>query len=143
MASLSGESTNANCDACAAGYGCRVPNIRMDCSAGFYCTGSAITSRPNEPSSQGGGMCGPGYYCTTSQVSQTACTAGYYCPNFASNLQVACPSGYYCPSTGAISLVDTPTKFLLCPTGYYCPLATVTPMECGEGYYSQSSGASA
>ena len=82
MATESGESTSTNCDACPAGSACKVPNSISDCAAGFYCTGSTTTPRPN---SSGGTMCIPGYYCDVGSSSQTPCPAGYYCPNYAAN----------------------------------------------------------
>lgn len=102
MASYSGADDVSYCLTCDAGYGCRVPNTRMDCSAGFYCMAGAFTSRPNNlaADSENGGMCVPGEYCTNGLSAAVSCPAGSYCPNYASNLQVACPAGYYCPTTG-------------------------------------------
>lgn len=65
MASASGADSSSYCDACPAGYGCKAPNVRMDCSAGFYCYGSTFTSKPNGYYDQYGEMCEPGYYCGT------------------------------------------------------------------------------
>jgi hypothetical protein len=85
-------------------------------------------------------MCEPGTYCANGLSTPTNCPQGYYCPNYASNLQIACPSGYYCPNTGTSDPDDT-TNFKLCPVGYYCPKGTISPIQCEAGYYSRSQGA--
>ena len=60
-----------DCATCTAGYGCRVPNIRAECSAGFYCLAGAFTPRPNSATTQFGGMCVPGEYCANNLGTAT------------------------------------------------------------------------
>jgi hypothetical protein len=88
MESLSGESTSTNCLTCPAGTACLAVNDNLDCSAGFYCYSGCKTPKPNAPSAQRGGMCLPGTYCLTGSSAPESCPTGYYCPNFASNVQI-------------------------------------------------------
>lgn len=97
MESQSGQSSSTHCLTCPAGSACIAVNDNVDCVAGFYCRAGAQTPRPNSWYYELGGMCRPGYYCLTGATGETACPQGYYCPNYASNVQIQCPSGYYCP----------------------------------------------
>ncbi|KAM4567238.1 uncharacterized protein PAE49_010636 isoform 2-T2 [Odontesthes bonariensis] len=124
-----------HCELCVPGWYCVSGSLYL-CPAGFYCpegTGFDLKSCPE-------GTYGPdnGYW-SVSQCRQ--CDGGHYCSSRNGTAVTGpCQEGYYC-SHGNIS----PQPLLEavgggpCPTGHYCPEATVHPLLCPRGTFSNLS----
>lgn len=119
------------------------PNDRFNCADGFTCTGNSDHPRPNK-ASEGGGICPPGTFCSTSGVvtivTEQDCTPGMYCPNWANAAaEGQCFAGYYCYSTGVTSKATAPDQNK-CPAGHYCLLGASEATECPKGTYNEGEG---
>lgn len=105
----------------------------FDCPAGKYCVVDANNTIP-----QPTGPCPAGYYCPnkTGVATTYPCPAGKYRGEVGGiSLQSCadCPPGYTCENPGTA----TPA---VCPRGKFCPGQTITPMNCPEGTFGNSTG---
>jgi len=136
-----GQTTEAaGCQPCDAGYACNemgLAALETKCDGGYYCTGSAVTQRPNG-ATDGGYICEPGYYCPQGSTAPTACTGGSYCASFGlSEVSGQCEAGYSCP-TGLIG--STSPREVTCTAGSYCEAGSAAPTVCPTGTYTESVG---
>ncbi|XP_070399343.1 multiple epidermal growth factor-like domains protein 6 [Nothobranchius furzeri] len=105
------------------------------CPQGFYCPEATSTPKP----------CPEGTYGSRSALSDlsecTPCGGGQYCTGVGLiEPSGSCQKRFYC-RMGAKSAtpVDGPTGGL-CPPGSYCPEASISPLPCPAGTFSDSTG---
>ncbi|KAG8141531.1 hypothetical protein E2320_007142, partial [Naja naja] len=135
------------------------------CDLGFYCSGGAISPRPDLVTSKGG-RCPPGHYCVMGSDRPQPCPAGNYNPFWGLDQCLDCPEGaycdigHYCPKNtkfrtqfpcprGTYSEVlgiRTAAECQLCPSGKFCskpgsfcPEASSVPILCSPGFHCASS----
>lgn len=144
-----GKVQSSDCVACDAGKYCDVYGIgsvtSLICSAGFYCSGNAIVSKPMTGSTYGG-SCARGQFCPAGSSSATSCTAGSYCSKSQlSAVSGSCTQGHYCTLSAT---APAPTSKIssfsfgdVCPKGSYCPTGTSVPTACPIGKYMPYTGA--
>ncbi|XP_027136118.1 uncharacterized protein K04H4.2-like [Larimichthys crocea] len=121
------------CEPCLPGWYCVSGSLYL-CPAGFYCpegTGFDLRGCPE-------GTYGPdpGYW-SVSQCRQ--CDGGHYCSSRnGTAITGPCQGGYYCSHGN-----KSPQPFSQaageggpCPAGHYCPEATVHPLPCPPGTFS-------
>ena len=129
-----------------------------DCTAGFYCAGSATVPSPTGPATYPPttGPCPTGMYCPGdddpvecapgtfnpdigggSPDSCRPCIAGKFCAgDRLSEPTGDCAAGYYCPEGQTVA---APASFE-CPTGKYCPGGTAAPLPCPDATYQDLPG---
>nr|XP_006821767.1 PREDICTED: uncharacterized protein LOC100369099 [Saccoglossus kowalevskii] len=96
-----------------------------NCSAGYFCSGSASTSTPTDGTT--GNVCPIGHYCPAGSSQPLPCEPGTYTDTTLNEVCLRCPSGHYCTSG------SNPQD---CPAGFYCP--EVESGQCDAGYYCRS-----
>ena len=128
-----------------------------NCSAGYYCLGSAELSKPRDGTT--GNICPVGTYCPEGSTNYqrcppgtysnnqgnkelgncTECTSGSYCEGW-KNFETTekCDAGFYCPPGQE---VRNPNG-LECTKGHYCPQGSPVPVRCDSGYYQDEIGKS-
>lgn len=171
---LSGLQYESQCTGCDPGQYC--PNSGMttpsgNCSARYFCTGSAITPSPIDGTT--GNKCPVGHYCpigspaailcepgtyTDTELNEICqpCTQGYFCTK-GSNPE-SCPAGFFCPEGTGYDWQSCPrgtysdatglsnaTQCLQCSGGYFCDQYNMTSNngECSAGYFCRSGSDSA
>lgn len=113
-----------------------------DCLSGYYCTGGAIQSDPDNDAQ--GGKCPKGNFCPTGSVAPTKCTPGSYCQIAALTAVTGqCSAGFYCLEGASSPTPRDRVTGAVCPTGYYCPIGSQMPTPCDPGYYQSAQGKSA
>ncbi|EDV28435.1 uncharacterized protein TRIADDRAFT_51343 [Trichoplax adhaerens] len=152
----SGVINSSSCNPCTPGYYCAelartLPNGL--CDAGYFCKQNAKSATPIQGSDAN--VCPVGKYCPTGSAEPincplgtfnaltgltsdsecSLCTNGSYCsvPGL-TGPNGQCSPGYYCDAGSNSSTAN------ICPKGYYCPLATVNPIPCPVGYFSNVEG---
>ncbi|XP_026534414.1 neurogenic locus notch homolog protein 4-like [Notechis scutatus] len=121
-----------DCLLCRAGYFCDGTGLVSPaglCDLGFYCSGGAVSPRPDLVTSKGG-RCPPGHYCVMGSDRPQPCPAGKYNPFWGMDQCLDCPEGAYCDIGSA--------NYTHCPAGHYCPKNTKfsTQFPCPRGTYS-------
>lgn len=124
------------CQDCPAGQFCpltaassaQVNSDTYKCTAGYFCSGRAITATP-QSSAEGGNYCSVGKYCPRGATAELDCPIGTYNPYQGRGECVSCPAGRLCDVTGLTSFKD-------CPAGGYCPLGSSASTPCPAGTYS-------
>ncbi|XP_072885876.1 uncharacterized protein [Hemitrygon akajei] len=151
--SLLGQESSAGCLSCPPGQFCEGNGLSTpsgNCSAGWFCTGGASTSKPlssgkllsssncgNPESVSSGNRCPLGSFCPEGSSLPQKCTAGYYCDQHELAEPIGpCDAGYYCPSG---STDRAPDQFK-CIEGHYCPEGSAVPEPCPEATYSTTAG---
>jgi len=126
----------------------------LDCPQGFYCPGYRTDIYAK---------CTNGTFCGNATRFPESCPAGYFGSSNTSNFDLnsgcfSCGSGQY-SNSGSNSCEDCYAGFVCekgarkpnprdrkvdggyeCPAGYYCPVASVTPIACPLGHYSETKG---
>ena len=108
---------------------------------------------PDDPTTVRGDFCEHGTYCASGSIQETACSAGYFCPNrMQSEVDLVnnkCHEGFYC-SGGAN--IGTPNNCLTgsgtancfnedtsdggyCPQGKYCTEQSSVASSCNAGTF--------
>ncbi|XP_063762752.1 SCO-spondin isoform X2 [Eleginops maclovinus] len=121
------------CEPCVPGWHC-VSGALYLCPSGFYCpegTGFDLRGCPE-------GTYGPdpGYW-SVSQCRQ--CDGGHYCSSRNGTAVTGqCQEGYYCShgNTSPKPLTQAAEEGGPCPAGHYCPQATINPLPCPSGTFS-------
>ena len=125
--------------------------VTGSCSAGYMCIGGAATPTPNDNTT--GKTCPFGHHCKEGAVSATPCfpgtfsgpsaaqctpcTAGSYCDEAELPEPAGlCKQGAYCPAGQSVAAPASKE----CPSGFHCPNATITPVECNNGYFQDTPG---
>ena len=128
---LSGAVGEAFCLDCPGGEYCNQlgqDNTTGLCSAGYYCTSSALSSTPTDGIT--GDFCPKGHFCPEGTSHPIPCPDGEYSNETHAKMCRVCPARFYCPGSGTI-------EPLQCPSGYYCPSNTgETPEPCPIGTYN-------
>eukprot|EP01022_Parablepharisma_sp_SALTPOND_P023128 TRINITY_DN47_c0_g6_i1.p1 TRINITY_DN47_c0_g6~~TRINITY_DN47_c0_g6_i1.p1 ORF type:complete len:4331 (-),score=484.04 TRINITY_DN47_c0_g6_i1:2741-15733(-) len=150
---------------CSPGRACTTTKMSADgiqCDGGYYCTLAAKKTNPTI-AAEGGGACGPGYYCPpgssapipcpagtysnanlNSHESQcTPCDDGYYCDApAATDKKGTCSEGFYCKkAVGAvIGFITAEPEDHQCPEGYKCPAGTLDKIPCPNNQYQDIIG---
>ena len=104
-----------------------------NCSAGYFCLGSATTPTPSNNSTEGGNICPAGYYCPAGSSSPIPCSPGTYrATTGASQFSdcINCDAGSYCSAIGSSAVTGT------CNAGFYCPAGSTVANQniCGAGH---------
>ncbi|XP_036928145.1 uncharacterized protein LOC119004899 isoform X4 [Acanthopagrus latus] len=121
------------CEPCVPGWYCVSGSLYL-CPAGFYCpegTGFDVKGCPEGTYSPD-----PGYW-SVSQCRQ--CDGGHYCSSRNGTAVTGpCQEGYYCAlgNTSPRPLSQAAGEGGPCPAGHYCPEATVHPLPCPRGTFS-------
>ena len=75
----------------------------------------------------------------TSEEECLPCVGGFYCQHLNSTGPTGpCSAGYYCPHNATI-VQPTPDEYR-CFVGHYCPMASVYPIVCPAGTYTNVTG---
>ena len=142
-----GGANSSTASACAAGHYCpRGTAAQLPCPAQTY------RSQPQGQSVADCAPCSPGYVCGNATVDPVPCPAGAFCragqpptlcPVGSYRDQplgqsvsdcLPCPAGFWCRHEGLASFNAS-----ACPVHAYCPRATVVPVPCPAGRYSNAS----
>ncbi|KAF6736840.1 hypothetical protein FQA47_014055 [Oryzias melastigma] len=125
------------CELCMPGWYCVSGSLYL-CPAGFYCpAGTAFDLRSCPEGTYGPD---PGYW-SVDQCRE--CDGGHYCSSRnATAVSGSCQEGYYCShgNTSVFSLSSlSPGEGGPCPVGHYCPQASILPVPCPQGTFSNLS----
>ena len=136
-----GLQNQSSCTPCTAGMYCSSTALTKPtnyCSEGYYCGGGSVSSTPNDNGAEsyslklkysGEDICLSAINSTT---LNDICPEGHYCPR-GSRSPIQCPPG---TNSSLIGLVNI-TQCGLCTEGYYCPLngTIFATRKCLAGYY--------
>ena len=128
------------CTACEPGFYCPEGSYRMrDCPPGYFCELNTANyldtpcgkgrfrAAPRGETFDDCAFCPPGHYCTKDIVEPIACPPGTFSELSGATAADTSQSG---PENGWRTCEK-------CTAGHFCPLpATISPYECGLGYYS-------
>ncbi|KAM8904697.1 uncharacterized protein AB9W97_008232 isoform 6-T6 [Spinachia spinachia] len=122
------------CEPCEPGWYCVSGSLSL-CPTGFYCperTGFDLRGCPEGTYGADAG------YWSVSQCRQ--CDGGHYCSSRnATAVTGPCQEGYYCSHGNTSPQPRSKAgaeKGGICPAGHYCPQATVHPLPCPRGTFS-------
>ncbi|XP_077422977.1 uncharacterized protein LOC144052618 isoform X3 [Vanacampus margaritifer] len=121
------------CETCLPGSYCVTGTLHL-CPPGFYCperTGFDLRSCP-----EGTYGPAPGYW-SVSQCKQ--CDGGHYCSSTnGTAVSGACQEGYYCLRGNTVPrpVSQAAGEGGPCPVGHYCPQASIHPLPCPRGTFS-------
>ena len=124
--SREGLSISTQCSECSGGYYCNDSALTSpsgQCSPGYFCNSGIVTATPSSDDQGIGGECPIAHYCPTGTINPQPCDAGSYNPSPRQSNCLECPQGFFCPPNST-TFTETP-----CPVGYYCVN--------GTGYGSQ------
>lgn len=98
------------------------------CDAGYTCLGNGTWVSRN--------LCSVGGYCPLGSYQPTPCPTGTISLlTGAANISTCqpCSAGFYCPYFAT-------TIEIVCPINHYCPQGTSDPINCWQGTYSDNTG---
>eukprot|EP01135_Chromosphaera_perkinsii_P006890 Nk52_evm45s621 gene=Nk52_evmTU45s621 len=128
-----GGTASSDCTDCDGGKFCSSTGLSAvsgSCSAGFFCTKKAVTSKPTDGTT--GNECTVGHHCPAGSAAPVPCQDGTYMPNKQATACLPCPKGFKC--TDGINPVT-------CSAGRYCPEGTgAAEPKCAKGTYLAASG---